>query len=165
MDIQHQSGGGNAIVVKAGGARDDGQRMALLPIGQVRCFERDPRQSPNPEYLRIRASVETTGVEQPLVVTQRPGDPDYIVAAGGNTRLRVLRELFDESGDGRYAHVHCIIKPWPGESEIMLAHLRENDLRGELTFFDKSRAVVELRAMLEAGHAGGCLSHQDAAEL
>jgi len=82
-------------------------------------------------------------------VTQRPGEADYIAHAGGNTRLRILKELFEETGDRRFATVPCVIRPWTREADVLLAHLKENDLRGELTFFDKALAVADAKRFLE----------------
>ena len=73
---------------------------------------------------------------------------DFIVHAGGNTRLIILKELFAETGDPRFAAVPCLLKAWCCESDVLLAHLRENDLRGGLTFIDKARAVCEAQKLL-----------------
>ncbi len=82
------------------------------------------------------------------MITRRPKASDYIVHSGGNTRLVILHELFTETGDKRFAQVPCLIKPWLCESSVVLAHLRENDLRGNLTFIDKARAVEDARLLL-----------------
>jgi len=121
-----------------------------LALDQIRAYERDPRHSANPEYARIKASILAQGLDQPLVISRRPSETQYIVAAGGNTRLRALQELHAETGDRRFNAVPCISRPWESESGVLLAHLRENDLRGSLTLFDKARAVREVRELLIA---------------
>jgi len=120
----------------------------MIDISRIRPYEHNPRHGRNPEYDRIRDSIRNTGLDQPLVVTQRPDATDYIVHAGGNTRLIILKELFAETGDPRYAAVPCLLKPWCCESDVLLAHLRENDLRGGLTFIDKARAVCDAQKLL-----------------
>ncbi|MCB1760547.1 MAG: ParB N-terminal domain-containing protein [Gammaproteobacteria bacterium] len=122
----------------------------MLPLDSIHPYERNPRQGTNPESDRIKASIRATGLDQPLTITQRPGAKDYIVHSGGNTRLRVLNSLYKETGEDRYATVTCLFKPWRCESEVLLAHLRENDLRGGLTFIDKARAILDIKALLEA---------------
>lgn len=121
----------------------------VLSLDDIELYDRDPRQSPNAEYTRIKASIQAQGIDQPLVVTRRPDAERYLIAAGGNTRLKILRELFAETGDARFGRVACVAKPWRGEAEVVLAHLRENDLRGGLTFVDKARAVREVRQLIE----------------
>ena len=130
---------------------DNGEAVGLLlSIHDIVPFDKDPRRSPNSEYARIKSSIRAQGLDQPLVVTRRPGVEHYLIAAGGNTRLKILRELSAESHDLKFAQVACLFKAWQGESEVMLAHLRENDLRGGLSFLDKARAVLEVRRMVES---------------
>lgn len=120
----------------------------MIDISRIQPYEHNPRHGRNPEYDRIRDSIRNTGLDQPLVVTQRPDATDFIVHAGGNTRLIILKELFAETGDQRFAAVPCLLKDWCCESDVLLAHLRENDLRGGLTFIDKARAVCEAQKLL-----------------
>ncbi|MCY4642547.1 MAG: ParB N-terminal domain-containing protein [Gammaproteobacteria bacterium] len=121
---------------------------AQVEITRIRAYTRNPRRGDNPEYDRIRDSIRAHGMDQPLVITRRPGETEYMVHSGGNTRLRILRELFEETGDEQFHRVHCLIKPWTRESDVLLAHLRENDLRGSLTFIDKALAVQEAGKLL-----------------
>ena len=122
----------------------------LLQIGQIQPYEHNPRHGQNPEYDRIKDSIRSHGLDQALVITQRPGATNYIVHSGGNTRLLVLKELYEETGDNQFSQVQCLFKPWSCESDVLLAHLRENDIRGSLTFIDKARAVFEARQLIEA---------------
>ena len=120
-----------------------------VEITRIKAYERNPRRSENPEYDRIKASIRADGMDQPLVVTCRPGETDYVVGAGGNTRLHILQALYQETGDERFQWVDCLFKPWREESDVLLAHLRENDLRGGLSFIDKAQAVFEAKELLE----------------
>ena len=121
----------------------------VVPLEQIHPYERNPRHSANPEYDRIKASIRDNGLDQPLVITQRPDTTDYIVHTGGNTRLLILKALHQETGEERFFRIPCLFKPWHRESEVLLAHLRENDLRGGLTFIDKARAIFDIKALLE----------------
>lgn len=121
----------------------------LLDVRRIKSYERNPRRCENPEYDRIKASIRADGMDQPLVITCRPGETDYIVGAGGNTRLHILQALHQETGDERFQWVDCLFKPWREESDVLLAHLRENDLRGGLSFIDMAQAVLEAKELLE----------------
>ena len=114
----------------------------MIDLQRIQLYEHNPRHTQNPEYDRIKDSIRNSGLDQPLVITQRPKTADFIVHAGGNTRLAILRELNQEFGDTRFAQIPCLFRPWECESNVLLAHLRENDLRGNLTFIDKARAVA-----------------------
>ena len=142
------------------GAVDEAEVM-VLDIHCINPYERNPRRSKNPEYDRIKDSIRANGLDQPLVITQRPRATDYIVHAGGNTRLLILKELFEETGDTQFARVHCLFRPWNRESDVLLAHLRENDLRGSLTFIDKARAVFEAKQFIEEESGTGEITHKD----
>ncbi|MEQ8692295.1 MAG: hypothetical protein RIC89_15860 [Pseudomonadales bacterium] len=134
-------------------------QLIVLPIDHIKPFERNPRHTPNAARERIKDSIRENGLDHALAVTQPPGAEHYLLSAGGATRLEILRELFEETDEPRFARIPCVLTPWPGEAEVMLAHLRENDLRGELSFIDKARAVIDYKALLEAEH-GEPLSQQ-----
>ncbi|MGB5180104.1 MAG: ParB family protein, partial [Gammaproteobacteria bacterium] len=119
----------------------------FIKIARIQPYERNPRHGINPEYDRIKDSIRSNGLDQPLVITQRPQANDYIVHAGGNTRLLILKELFAETDDARFSRIQCVFRPWCRESDVLLAHLRENDLRGSLTFIDKARAVLDAKQL------------------
>ena len=86
----------------------------VLDIRCIKHYERNPRRCKNPEYERIKASIRANGLDQPLVITQRPGSTDYIVHSGGNTRLLVLKELVEETGDDRFFRAQCLLSPGTG---------------------------------------------------
>ncbi|MCF6355321.1 MAG: ParB N-terminal domain-containing protein [Candidatus Polarisedimenticolaceae bacterium] len=126
-----------------------GAAFMLLQIDQIQPYERNPRRGQNPEFDRIKASIRANGLDQPLVITQRPETDGYLVHSGGNTRLVALQELYAETNDARFAQAQCLFKPWSTESDVLLAHLRENDLRGALVFIDKARAIFDIKQLLE----------------
>jgi len=125
-----------------------GLRSPRVEVTRIKCYERNPRRSKNPEFDRIKASILMSGMDQPLLITQRPGETDYIVQAGGNTRLQILEELFETTGEERFLWVDCVFVEWDCESTVLLAHLRENELRGNLSFIDKAQAVFEVKALI-----------------
>ena len=100
--------------------------LTKIEVARIRSYARNPRRQENPEYARIKASIRAEGLDQPLVVTQEPGEADYVLQAGGNTRLRILKELHQETEENRFFMVDCLIKPWVHESHLLFAHLREN---------------------------------------
>jgi ParB family protein of integrating conjugative element (PFGI_1 class) len=131
-----------------------------LELAQIQCYERNPRRSRNPEYDRIKASIRASGLDQPLRITRRPGAPTYIVQAGGNTRLQILNELYARTGDERFNRIDCVYVQWQYESAVLLAHLRENDLRGDLSFIDRAEAVLEAQALFAEERQFGDVSHR-----
>jgi len=143
----------------------DDTRLIRLEVTQLRTYDRNPRHCQNNEYARIKASIRTQGLDQPLVVTCRPGETNYMLMAGGNTRLQAMLDLYQETGDEAFRYLYCHAKPWVAESNVLLSHLRENELRDGLYFIDKARAVFEAKALLEAEMPGPPLSQRRLSEL
>lgn len=121
----------------------------VLEVDQVRTYDHNPRKTRNSEYQAIYESVKANGLDQVLTISRRPGDSHYMVFAGGNTRLEIVQRLWRETGDEKFRKANFLFRPWSSDLETLLAHLRENDQRGDLTFIDRAHALVELRQMLE----------------
>lgn len=52
-----------------------------------------------------------------------------MIRAGGNTRLRMLKELYEPAPPAS-RKLDCLITPWRDEADTLVAHLVENGLRG-----------------------------------
>ena len=100
--------------------------LVSLAINRIRPFEHSPRRRPHEARLRLKQSIRQHGLDHALVVTQPPNSTDYVLAAGGAIRLSVLHELAAEAGGSRFSRVPCVVVRWPGQTELILAHLREN---------------------------------------
>lgn len=123
----------------------------LLTLEQIRPYDRNPRRERNPRFDEIKESVRAQGgLNNPLTVTRRPGEEHYMVESGGNTRLEILNELFKETGDDTFFHIHVLFRPWQSETHVLAAHLIENEKRGDMLFIDKALAVRELKTMFES---------------
>lgn len=133
---------------------------AVIPVMAISPYEKNPRKANNAAYAELKQSIREQGILQPLTVTKRPGDAAYMLFAGGNTRLQVLRELWEETGDERFRKTRVIVKTWRGEAAVMLAHMAENTQRNDMTFWDKANGILELKLMLES-ERGTNLSHRD----
>ncbi|MDY0073527.1 MAG: ParB N-terminal domain-containing protein, partial [Thauera sp.] len=123
--------------------------LIQLKISEVVPYDRNPRRFENERYNDIKESIRLANVLAPIVVTRRPGEQQYMVAAGGNTRLKAQQELWTETGDSRFEYLLGIYRPWSSELATMVAHVAENELRGGLNFWDRANAVWALKAELE----------------
>ena len=120
-----------------------------LRVEDVRPYEHNPRRANNAKFGEIKESIRSTGIRNPLAVTRRPGDQHFIVEAGGNTRLLAIQQLWAETRDPRFEKLTVLFRPWRSEGHVLVAHLIENEQRGEMTFWDKANGVVALKAQLE----------------
>lgn len=116
-----------------------------LTLDQLKSYEHNPRKSINPRFQEIKESIRQRGLDHPPTVTRRPGQRHYIIRSGGNTRLEVLKQLYEETGDERFYRIKCLFKPWDSEISTLVGHLAENELRGELRFIDKAIAINNMR--------------------
>lgn len=132
------------------GADDPTTHHKVLTIDLIKPYDRNPRRTINPLYDEIKASIRAKGgLNNLLTVTRRPGDTQYMVVAGGNTRLMILKELWAELALECFYHIHCLVVPWLSDSQALSSHLIENELRGEMTLIDKALALRDLKAQLE----------------
>ncbi|MGF6708592.1 ParB family protein [Pseudomonas frederiksbergensis] len=133
----------------------------LVTLEQLRPYEHNPRFIRNPLYEDIKASIRERGLDQPPPITRRPGETYFIIRNGGNTRLAILGELWQETRDERFFRIHCLFRPWTNEITALLGHLAESDLHGQLIFIERALAVAKLKTMLELN--GTVLSQRELA--
>lgn len=143
------------------------KQLITVTLDKLRPYEGNPRRTKNPAFDEIKASIKARGLDH-VPNTQRPGDDFYTIADGGNTRLQALNELFKETQDLRFWSIECVFKPWEGDdvdSEInmIIGHLAENDIRGELSFIEKSLGIQRVKAIYEE-QLQEKLSHRKLAE-
>jgi ParB family protein of integrating conjugative element (PFGI_1 class) len=141
----------------------DGARI-LVPVLDIRPYDRNPRRALNPRFDEIKASIRAVGLLTPFNITRRPGEAHYMVCGGGNTRLAILQQLLRE-GETRFERVELTFKAWRGDAEAIAGHIGENDQRGDMCFWDRAVGIMDIKATLEAD-AGNPLSlRQFEAEL
>lgn len=121
-----------------------------LGIEEIRPYEHNPRRTRNAKFEDIKESIRAGGLRSPFTVTQRPGETHYIVEAGGNTRLLALRQLWAETKDPRFRRLVVLFRPWRSETQVLTAHLIENEQRGDMSFWDRATGIVALKTRLEA---------------
>lgn len=121
-----------------------------LSIHDIEPYKHNPRTKPNPRYLEIKDSIRADGITNMISVTRAPGAQKFIPYGGGNTRLKIARELLLEEGDQRFTRLFVKIKKWPGEAAVISAHLAENENRGEISFWEKAQGVAAFKREFEA---------------
>ena len=130
-----------------------GDTPMVVSLEQLRPYELNPRVVRNPLYDDIKASIRERGLDQPPSITRRPDEPHFIIRNGGNTRLSILGELWQETREERFFRIHCLFRPWQSEAHTLLGHLAESDLHGQLTFIERALAVAKLQDMFQPSDA------------
>ena len=129
---------------------DADDSYATLPIDQIEVYAHNPRTSQNPRYEELKASIAINGITNMLTVSRRSPQDKYSPYGGGNTRLIIAKELY-AAGDQRFATLKVLVKKWRGDADVISQHLQENELRGDITFFEKAQGVNQFRLELEKG--------------
>jgi ParB family protein of integrating conjugative element (PFGI_1 class) len=136
-----------------------------IPIDNIQKYDRNPRQSRNPEYNTLLELLRANGQEEALTITRRPGDEHYIIRRGGNTRLDIMTLLYHETGDERFEIIDCLFMPWTVESDCIVGHLNENTSQGRMTLIDKARGYRHFKQEYEKEHGIDALGLRKLAAL
>ncbi|WP_322101862.1 ParB N-terminal domain-containing protein [Paraburkholderia sp. J41] len=135
-----------------------------LKVTEVSTFERNPRRASPDRIAELKESIRINGIEQIVTITRRPSETRYVVAKGGNSRLTAAQSLYSEARDPQFLYRDFLYIPYPGEAKLLAAHLRENEQRADLCFWDKAAGYLALKADLEQ-ERGVTLSLREFARL
>ncbi len=134
-------------------------------IDDIQPFDNDPRRAPNEKYEIIRESIRMVGLQQQISITKRPHEDHYIVRSGGNTRLKVLKELHAETGEERFGAIECRFVPYTDDIELLSLHLMDNEQYARLLFIDSAKAVKHFKTMTEEETGEAISYHQLAIQM
>lgn len=152
-----------------GGADRATQKIQLnempmtVTIDELRPSEVLPRFKRNELYDDIKSSIREKGLDHAPVITKIPEQAGYVISDGGNTRLQILKELYEETGDKKFYTINCLFRPWRGELKSIISHLTENGLRDDYTFIEKAIGVSKSKAIYET-ELGKSLSSRELSE-
>ncbi len=120
-----------------------------VTLEQLIPYDGNPRKSKNPDYDEIKESIRNRGLDHPPNITrEKPTDP-YMIKDGGNTRLQILNELWEETQEQRFYELECMFHPWTDDLDILVGHMVENELRGRMLFIERAIAASRIKGMLE----------------
>lgn len=136
-----------------------------LRVTDIRPYEHNPRRAANAKFAEIKESIRAAGIRNPLTVTRRPGESHFIVESGGNTRLLAVQQLWTETADPRFEKLSVLFRPWRSESHVLVAHMVENEQRGDMTFWDRATGIIAIKDRLEAQKGNALSLRQLEAEL
>ena len=136
----------------------------LLEVTAIDGYDHNPRLYRNESYEDIEASIKANGFTDALTVTRRRDGDRYMLAAGSNTTLEILKHLWTTTGDERFRWVNCVYQPYEGDTKLLAQHLGENLNRGNMRFWEVAKGMVDLLSMIEQERATVPMSIRDQAE-
>ena len=119
-----------------------------LSPAEVDLFPGNPRLLENQNYAQLRESILQRGLEITPTVALDPKTGRYTIYKGGNTRLKIMKELV-EAGHPEFAQIEFRVVEWVSLVDAQVAHLIENGVRDDLTFIERSRLVLDAKAELD----------------
>ena len=140
----------------AGGTpeQEEYARIIELDINVIEVSHMNPRQTRGEYYDSTKESIRNIGLLQMLTVTKAPGQNHFSLYNGGNTRLAILKELYQEylaAGEDDKAEAirmqQCRYVPYTDDLDVLVKHMAENEERSDMTFADKARAVFQIREL------------------
>lgn len=119
-------------------------------LDQIIAYKDNPRQTKNPMFDEIKESIRNRGLDHaPNVTRKNPADP-YMIKDGGNTRLQILRELWEETGDEKFYHLDLMFHPWTNDLDVLIGHMIENEMRGNMIFIERAIAARKVKNQIDA---------------
>lgn len=119
--------------------------VLALPIDEIDPYEKNPRVSRNEMFEDIKESIRATkGLDGIIQVMRQPGKSNYVCAKGANTRVLALKQLWEETQDQDFQQVLAQIVSWKGHAAAIADHVKENTLRGDMTYWDRAKACLAI---------------------
>ncbi|VDS10767.1 ParB-like nuclease domain protein [Paracoccus haematequi] len=124
-------------------ARDSGRLVLDLPLPSVKAthLQRDRMHMDPEDMASLKASIRDRGQQVPVEVVAL-SEGQYGLVSGAR-RLAALTALHGETGDSRFASVKALLRPFEAAPEAYLAMVEENEIRADLSFYERGRLAHE----------------------
>lgn len=124
-------------------ARNSGRMVMDLPLPLVKAthLQRDRMHMDPEDMASLKASIRNRSQQVPIEVVALP-DGRYGLISGAR-RLAALTALEAETGDRRFATVKALMRPFEAAPEAYLAMVEENEIRADLSFYERGRLAHE----------------------
>ncbi|WP_372675008.1 ParB/RepB/Spo0J family partition protein [Aquicoccus sp.] len=132
-------------------ARSEGRLVLRLPLEAVETAwlvrdRLDPGTTEDPDFAALVDSLRDHGQRSPVEVADI-GQNRYGLISGWR-RLTALRQLYEETGEARFATVLALLRQPENAQAAYLAMVEENEIRLGLSYYERAR--IAARAV-EAG--------------
>lgn len=146
-DIRAARARSEADAVRLQTAEERGLLIVELPLDQIDegAIIRDRMIVSEEEMLELRLSIAAHGQRLPIEVFDlgRPeGQGPRYGLLSGYRRLEAIRALHELTQAEKHSHVRALIRPRTDADEAFVAMVEENEVREELSHFERGRIAV-----------------------
>lgn len=122
-------------------ARSEGRMVMSLALSDIDLgyIVRDRVASDADEMATLKASLMARGQQVPIDVVALEGGQYGLIS--GWRRCQAIAELYRETGDTRFAEVRALPRKPAELSDSYLAMVEENEIRANLSYFERARIV------------------------
>ncbi len=124
-------------------ARTEGRLVQALPLHAIKAdhLVRDRMHIDASEMEALKNSLKARGQQTPIEVVDL-GRGSYGLISGWR-RLNALNALQDETGEARFGQIQALIKPITDVSDSYIAMVEENEIRANLSYYERARLAAE----------------------
>ncbi|MBE0414337.1 ParB N-terminal domain-containing protein [Yoonia sp.] len=124
-------------------ARNEGRFVVRLPLDAVDAAHlvRDRITMDADDQQSLIDSLRARGQQTPIEVVDLGGGHYGLIS--GWRRLTALRQLADETGDARFTQVQALVRQPGSAAAAYLAMVEENEIRANLSFYERARIAVQ----------------------
>lgn len=127
-------------------AKAEGRMVIDVPLSEVAPAHlvRDRVQLDRGELEALKASIAAHGQRVPaeLTLLTAEGDHRYGLIAGWR-RLQALSELYEETGEDKFAVLRALLRSNGAAAESYIAMVEENEIRTGLSYYERARVVAK----------------------
>jgi ParB family chromosome partitioning protein len=132
-------------------AQREGRLIVEISLGEVAPghLVRDRVALDREELDALKASIRTHGQRTPAEITllgegnEEGHSPYRFGLISGWRRLRALSELYEETGEARFATIRALMRPEAEAAGSYIAMVEENEIRAGLSYYERARVVAE----------------------
>ncbi|MDA5095350.1 ParB/RepB/Spo0J family partition protein [Aliiroseovarius sp. KMU-50] len=127
-------------------AESKGLVMTEVPLDQIDMNDmiRDRASVDQVELSELIDSISANSLRLPVELyrLKQPGDGKTYGVVSGYRRLLALKHLHDQTGESKFATAKSLIKPIESVPEAFVAMVEENEIRSQLSHFERGRIAV-----------------------
>ena len=129
-------------------AREEGRLIQAIPLHEIVVdhLVRDRVEIADEAMIALKQSLVSRGQQTPIEVAELPDGAEGEVRYGllsGWRRVQALKELSAEHGSANYGTVLALLRQPADQAAAYVAMVEENEIRADLSFFERARIVEQ----------------------